>query len=264
MPELPEVESFKQYFDATTLGQKIKEIKIKDKKTIIPAEESLVAALEGQTFETSYRIGKYLLSQSSAGPWLMFHFGMTGYFQHGANSVPLPRFSRLVFYLENGYYLSYICPRKFGKIDLYESLEAFRQAKNLSDDALVISLEDFSKNIHKRKAAIKTVLLDQKVCAGIGNWIADEMLFHSKIHPEQKANTLTDELVEVLYLQMKDILDTALDKEADYNQYPDYYMIHRRGWTDLDTDTCATCKTPIDYFKVGGRATYICPNCQKK
>lgn len=262
MPELPEVERFRQYFEGTALHQKVAEVEITDAGVLTCTTEELKAVAEKHTFDKTERIGKYLFIETSAGKVLMIHFGMSGSLKYYRDDPP--RFGRVVFHLDNGFHLAFDCPRKFGRIDVADSVKAYQTKKKLSTDAYKMSWEEFEQNTSGRKGLIKPLLLNQKVAAGVGNWIADEILFQAKVHPETKANQLTKEELRLVYDKMRDILHTAVSYEANYNHYPKDYFIHRRGWTEQHTDNCPNCGTEVHYQKVGGRATYLCEVCQVK
>ncbi|HAS44591.1 MAG TPA: DNA-formamidopyrimidine glycosylase [Microscillaceae bacterium] len=262
MPELPEVERFKQYFEGTALHQKVTQVEINDAKVLSCDPTDLKEAIEKQTFDKTERIGKYLFVTTSAQKVVMFHFGMTGSFKYYRDDPP--RFGRVVFHLDNGFHLAFDCPRKFGRLDVGNSVKAFQTKKRLSTDAYKMEWEEFEKNLSGRTGMIKPLLLNQQITAGVGNWIADEILHQAEIHPETRANHLGKDDYQRIFQKMKDILHTAVSHEANYNEYPEDYFIHRRGWTELDLKECARCSTEVTHMKVGGRATYICEDCQKK
>ena len=260
MPELPEVERFRQYFEGTALHQKVVKVEVADAKVLSCDPADLKAVTEKHTFDKTERIGKYLFVTTSAQKVVMIHFGMSGSLKYYRDDPP--RFGRVTFHLDNGFHLAFDCPRKFGRIDIGESVKEFQTKKKLSTDAYKMEWEEFEKNVSGRKGLIKPLLLNQQVTAGVGNWIVDEILYQAKVHPETRANQLTKDDYELIFQKMKDILHTAVSHEANYNEYPDHYFIHRRGWTELDLKQCARCGTEVSHLKVGGRATYICEVCQ--
>lgn len=99
------------------------------------------------------------------------------------------------------------------------------------------------------------MILDQRVAAGIGNWMADEILYQSKIHPQKKVGDLTDKQVEVIYHAMKEVIETAIEKEAFYQSFPKHYFIHIRR----EGATCHHTQANIEKLTVGGRSTYYSP-----
>jgi formamidopyrimidine-DNA glycosylase len=119
MPELPDVEVFKQYLDATSLHQKIGKVKIIAPEMLKGGTVNrLKEALEGDAFESSWRHGKYLFVNLRNGPFLVLHFGMTGFLIYFKNRDKEPPHERLLIAFSNGYYLAYDCQRKFGKVAL--------------------------------------------------------------------------------------------------------------------------------------------------
>lgn len=98
----------------------------------------------------------------------------------------------------------------------------FDPVQNLPD------LETFKKSVTRRAVPIKALLLDQSFSAGVGNWVADEILFQAMVHPAQYTNTLTDEELVALYDKMKYICELAVSVEADESKFPkDWLMKHR-------------------------------------
>jgi formamidopyrimidine-DNA glycosylase len=262
MPELPEVESFRRYLADTSLRQNITSLEILDKKIIKCPETVLEETVVNQQFIDTERIGKYLFIHLSNAQVMLMHFGMTGSLEYFHSSSPKPKFSRVIFNYQSGYSLSYIDPRKFGKIELGKSVADFKQQKKLSSDALLISQEEFKQSLQKRKAPLKSVLLDQSVAAGVGNWIADEMMFQALVHPLRKSNQLEINEIRALHQKMKEILTLAIQFEAYYRDFPKHFLIHSRGWTDEEPQPCPHCQSQIQKIYVGGRATYFCENCQ--
>ncbi|MCU0444420.1 MAG: DNA-formamidopyrimidine glycosylase [Microscillaceae bacterium] len=261
MPELPEVESFRRYFEATALGQKVVRLEINAPKIVQSPIAEVESALINHTLVSTDRIGKYLFVQTSANKTLMLHFGMTGELEYFRDIDLTPRFTRVLFWLENGF-LAFTDPRKFGKLAVGNSIAEFQQAKKLSTDALTITLTEFAKNLGKRKMPIKSALLDQKVAAGVGNWIADEILFQAKIHPQTLVWQLTTEQIALMYQKMQAILRLAVQHEAYYRDFPRDYLIHSRGWTDEEPANCPNCDSKIPHIYISGRASYYCEQCQ--
>ncbi len=261
MPELPEVESYRRYFDQTAHRQTVKKVEIIDTKVVKMAPEVLRQTVEGQVLGQSDRIGKYMFVHLGQGGVLMFHFGMTGSLEYVADQAELPRFTRVRFWLANGFSLAFVDPRKFGRIELGASVAEFQERKALSTDALTISLAEFAAHLRRRRSPIKSVLLDQGVAAGVGNWIADEILFQAMVDPWQPAAELSAEKVALMHQKMGSILQIAVAQEAYYRDFPPSFLIHSRGWTDRRIAPCPNCGGEIAHQYLGGRATYYCSTC---
>lgn len=269
MPELPEVETYRRYFEETALGQTVVDLKAEDPRRQLTTDyDTLLQALRGTQFVETHRIGKHFLITLSTGKVLVLHFGMTGDLAYYRDEEDTPRFARIVFYFQNGFRLAFIDSRKFGRVGLASSVADYQQAKALGPDALDITLPQLQASLEKRKAPIKTLLLDQKILAGIGNWIADEVLFQAKINPARLAQSLSAEEYEHLHAAIKLVLTTAIEHEAIYQTFPKSFLIHARGWDEVvETTTaerrvCPRHHTPLEIMKVGGRTTYFCPVCQ--
>jgi formamidopyrimidine-DNA glycosylase len=110
---------------------------------------------------------------------------------------------------------------------------------------------------------IKSVLLDQSTVAGIGNWIADDVLHRAKIHPERIAADLSEKEVKAIHKATQIVVNQTIAVEANYELLPEDFLIHARGWGRANTEPkCPICRTEIVMIRVGGRATYFCPKCQ--
>ncbi|MFA0962099.1 Fpg/Nei family DNA glycosylase [Roseivirga sp. BDSF3-8] len=259
MPELPEVETFKTYFDATSLHQKISKIETDDPVVLSAPADEIKKAAVGQSFEKTERIGKYLFAHLSSGKVLVFHFGMTGHLRYFKDKEDTPKYTQILFSFQEGFHLSFIIKRKFARLGLADTIEEYRRKKKLGTDATELTPSELGEAFSGRKVAVKTVLMDQSVAAGVGNWIADDVLFQIGMHPEKPANELTKDEVEKVYNKLQDILKLAIEKDAHYSEFPDYYLVNHRS----KKAKCPHCGKPLQNIKVGGRSTYFCPARQK-
>ncbi|UHG91145.1 Fpg/Nei family DNA glycosylase [Spirosoma oryzicola] len=269
MPELPEVEIRRQYLEASSLNQPISHIEVEDKKLLTTDYNTLLAKLEGRQFTGTQRIGKNLFVLTDDPEVIVhMHFGMTGDLEYYHASLDRPRFARIVFEFASGFNLGFLCPRKFERVGLIDSIEAFIKRKKIGKDGLDISVDDLSASIQRKKALIKPVLLDQSVVAGLGNWIVDEVLFQAFVHPSQRADTLTEKQLDQIHGAIRLVLETAIRYEAAYRDFPNSFLIHVREWDDSPYDDveahkfCPRCKTRIERTEVGGRTTFFCPKEQ--
>jgi len=270
MPELPEVETYRRFIDEVAVGQTITGLTVFDKHVLAVPEDELRAALVGRTIAGTGRLGKNCFVKLDNDRLLVLHFGMTGDIGTYRDAPDAPRFTRVAWQLaDSGLNLAFIDPRKFGRIRLAESIEAYQKAKKLGPDALKITAAELHQKLSRRRVFVKPLLLDQSLTAGLGNWIVDEVLFQAKIHPERLGNSITDKEAEALHAAIQLVLTTAIKHEANYRHFPKSFLIHAREWDDSatpGTDAHTFCprhpKVKIEKFYVGGRATYICPKCQ--
>lgn len=264
MPELPEVETYRRYVEASSMQQTITDFTCQDpRKLLLNDYDDMREILRGCQFEETYRVGKHLFIKTNKTLWVYMHFGMTGDLHYFYEDEDPPKHARMVFYFANGYRLGFICPRKFERIGLVENPTDFLAKKGIAPDVMHISIEAFSKNLKRKKSAIKSVLLDQTVVAGLGNWLADDVLYRAKIHPEMPAFDLSDAQITQIHAAMRDIVQTTIDAEANYDLLPDDFILHARGWGKPHLNGQCPCGTEaITLIRVGGRATYFCSKTQ--
>jgi formamidopyrimidine-DNA glycosylase len=270
VPELPEVETYRRFINEVAVGQTITGLDVRDKHVLAVPEDELRTALVGRTITGTDRLGKNCFVELNNGRLLVLHFGMTGDIGAFRDAADAPRFTRVAWELsDSGLNLAFIDPRKFGRIRLADSVEAYQKAKKLGPDALKITATELHQKLTRRKVFVKPLLLDQSLTAGLGNWIVDEVLFQAKIHPERLGASLTEKETQALHEAIQLVLKTAIQHEANYRYFPKSFLIHAREWDDSatpGTDAHEHCprhpRTKIEKFYVGGRATYICPKCQ--
>jgi formamidopyrimidine-DNA glycosylase len=271
MPELPEVETYRRFLDELVLQVPVVGLRILDAHVLTTPEETLRAAVVGHRFTSSKRIGKQLLLllDDPPGAALTLHFGMTGDVAAYRDDHDRPRFVRVELTLDGGLRIGFIDPRKFGRVGLASDVTAFLQAKKLGPDALdELTVTHLAAALTRRKnAVLKAALLDQRLTAGLGNWIVDEVLFQARIHPARRAGDLDPAEVKRLHAAIGLVLRTAVEAEARYRDFPVDFLIHAREWEEAPTGASTThCprhpKTLIQKHYVGGRATYWCERCQ--
>lgn len=257
MPELPEVETYKRYFDLTSLNQVIDDVKIIDDRILLASEKNFMKCLIGGKFEETIRHGKYLLAKVRNCN-IVFHFGMSGWLEYFSSEESEPKYSKVIFRFNNGYSLAYISIRMFGKLDLAESLETFKKKKNLGPDAYKMSFDEFQGAINRRTAIMKSALLNQDIVCGIGNIYSDEILFKAKIHPKRKINTLNENELEMLFKSIKEVLEYGITHEGELNTYSNSFLIPHRN----EEEHCPKCGSIINRYEISGRHGFYCPKCQ--
>lgn len=259
MPELPEISLYKNYLTETSLNKKIKKIDFLYTGVLQAPKSEFETTLKGEEFKVVHRLGKYLIVETSGKMSLVLHFGMTGKLDYFRNQEA-PKYSRVIFSFDGDEHLAFVCRRKLGKLFLARTPKAFRESHELGEDALEVSEEEFLELLNDKAAAIKIVLTDQHVVAGIGNVYCDEMLYQCKIHPKTKTNSLSESEKKKLYHKMREVLEMAIALEGERSAFPkDYLISHRKGGAD-----CPECKGKVKKISVSGRSTYFCPSCQEK
>ncbi|NHF58446.1 DNA-formamidopyrimidine glycosylase [Flavobacteriaceae bacterium TP-CH-4] len=259
MPELPEVHGYKVYIDSTSLHKTITSFDCRDTKLLKKPKEAFTEYLLNEQLTGTERIGKYLFLKTSGSKILVMHFGMTGRPNYYKDEDDRPKFGHIVLRFDNGFHFAFENKRKFGWWDLTDSIEDYRQEHDLSIDARKLSLEDFKNSLNNRKTHIKKIIMDQSVAAGVGNWMADEILYQAKIHPEKKVEDMSEKHIETVFDAMKKVIEVAIEHDAHYNDFPNDFLMHFRK----EGATCHHTGAEIKKMKVGGRSTYFSPEWQE-
>ncbi|MFK7936452.1 MAG: Fpg/Nei family DNA glycosylase [Saprospiraceae bacterium] len=252
MPELPEVNAYKVYFNEAAFNQKIERVIVHDDKIIRNMDGNTFAeACKNRTFVGSYRRGKYLFGEFDNGDHVLLHFGMTGDIKYYSAPEDKPKHERFVFVFENGMRLGFDDPRKFGRILYLTDLQAYIKEIKLGEDALVLSEDAFMRLIKGKKASIKGFLLNQKFLAGVGNLYADETCYQLQIHPATPSNQLTEEQQRAVFRKMQEIMGFAAEQLPNYKGYPPnwFWNLWREVGKEIEgKGTVVSCK-------VAGRTT---------
>jgi formamidopyrimidine-DNA glycosylase len=262
MPELPEVQKYKQYIDETSLHQPIKEATIKNEKILENINKADIENhLRTNTITQTTRFGKYLFLSLKTDSWLVLHFGMTGNLKYFSNINEQPAHTRLLLSFVNNHYLAFDCQRLFGLVTVTSNINEYIKNKKLGPDALTIKKKEFMDNLSNRTGKIKTILLNQHIISGIGNIYADEILFQSRIHPETQINNLSKDHIQSVFSHISFVLQTAIEHDADISNYPQTFLLpHRRN-----DNLCPLNKNhKLSTVKISGRTTYYCPYHQLK
>jgi formamidopyrimidine-DNA glycosylase len=257
MPELPEVEGFRNVFTLHGLRQKIKLVRVLDERILGEIrKERLARELKGRSFSRVHRHGKHLFADAGT-TWLHLHFGMTGDLTPYGDDGNDPRFARVIFDFSNGRHLAFEDMRLFGVVDLASSPESFIAEHALGPDPLDerFTLREFRKIAAGKRGAIKSLLMSQDVIAGIGNLYADETLFVTSIHPRASVDSLSPDQVRSIYVAMRRILQEVIDR----GDHPPRYLIHHRE----EGARCPRCGGSIARTVVFGRTTYYCAKHQR-
>jgi len=256
MPELPSVETFKRYFDKTSLQKPITDVTVISPEILVETNTTqMKESMEGHEFTESIRYGKYLFGKLDNGLFLIIHFGMTGFLHYDTTNSS--RYPRLLIKFSNDHFLAFDDARKFGKLGLTLDPGEFIRSRRLGPDALEVDYEDFQDNFQNRKGMIKPLLLNQNILAGIGNLYADEILYQSRVHPMTPANLLKDQEWERIFSAMKKVLQKAIERHDKIESLPESYLLpHRQKGGECPEGG------KFKIITVGGRTTFLCPHRQ--
>jgi formamidopyrimidine-DNA glycosylase len=261
MPELPEVETFKRYLVNTSLHQRIINVEVRDAYVLkrVSARE-LARRLKGRRFENSQRHGKHLFVRARDQLWLRLHFGMTGSLRYLKLDEETPSTARVLFRFANNRRLAFNDQRKFGEVELLKNVDEFLQRRGIGPDALDVGLPEFKTIFRIHRGAVKAILLNQQLIAGIGNLYADEILFRACIHPATAAVSLSDKDLRRLFRATRHVLERAIALKTDFNRLPKSWLLPHRG----ERGRCPRCGRALKSATIGGRTSWFCAHCQKR
>lgn len=261
MPELPDVKIFQNYIKRTALNKQVQKthvVKSKVLKNLSP--QKITRFCKGHRIKDIKRIGKYLLFNFTGHDRLLaLHFGMTGEIVYEKQSKGLSEHALLSLDFSNNKRLSLIMPRKFGSIELTQSVDDFIKKHNLGPDLMSLTKEDFVEKLINKKGSIKSALMDQSLFAGLGNIYSDEILFQAKIDPDSKLSALNKSQLKKIWQASQEVIKKSIKVKADPEKLPKNFIIpHRKR-----NEKCPKCKDEIKNKTSAGRSSYYCPKCQK-
>ena len=272
MPELPEVQTIVDELRPQLLGRFFTGLEADWPPALITASlPHFRTRLIGQRILEVQRRGKYLLFSLSSRDVLLIHLMMSGQLFIVPSYEPCDRHTHIRFLLDDGYELRFRDARKLGRVYLVADPDEVLGHLGPEPLADTFTLSRFRTLISRRRGRLKSLLLNQRFLAGLGNIYADEALFAARLHPLRTADSLTEQEVERLYRAIQGVLiraiaarGTTLD-DAAYQRpdgragnYQDQLQVYGR-----EGRPCPICGTPIQRIVVGGRGTRFCPHCQR-
>jgi formamidopyrimidine-DNA glycosylase len=278
MPELPEVEMARRTATRVAVGRRITAVRCAEDPIVFEGvgAAALRRALLGRRVRAVRRHGKHFWFELDRRPWPCVHFGMTGGVHvPGAGTLRLvssghapardawpPRFWKLHLAFDDGGELAIADARRLGRIRLRHDPRREPPISLLGFDALrgIPPPADFRARLAGRTAPIKAVLLDQGFAAGVGNWIADEVLYQARIDPRRRADTLSPAEVARLRDRLRAVVATAVRLRADGDRFPRAWLFHDRWGRQAGAVTGRG--QSIRYATVGGRTTAWVPAVQ--
>ncbi|RAK57191.1 bifunctional DNA-formamidopyrimidine glycosylase/DNA-(apurinic or apyrimidinic site) lyase [Phenylobacterium deserti] len=287
MPELPEVETVRGGLAPVLQGQRLSRVEARRPDLRFPFPDNFVQVLTGATIVSLERRAKYLVAKLDREDTLVMHLGMSGRFEiarpegqerpgqfHYAPD-PDPKHAHVVFETEAGARVTYYDPRRFGYMALINTalLELHPWFAELGPEPLSADFDAarLKEAFAGRKQGPKTLLLDQRIVAGLGNIYVCEALHRSRISPFKPAGGISRPRLEKLVDAIRQVLSEAIAAGGstlrDYAQADGAlgYFQHRFRVYDREGEPCMNegCDGVIKREVQAGRSTFFCPVCQR-
>ena len=279
MPELPEVETVRRIFDRVLQGKRIVDAEVAEDSIVLKKTPAAVVreAIIGRTVTGTGRIGKYFWLELDTKPWLFGHLGMAGWVREiGASTIRLrehgnapledpegrPKFLKLLLTAEDGRQVVMTDGRRLARLWLCSAPGDDAAIAKLGPDCYnaLPTPAEIHASLAKRSAPIKALLLDQSLFCGVGNWIADEVLYVAGIRPSRLGKEVSLNDAEKLHGALKSVISHAVEVGADKEKFPSEWLFHYR-WGGSKGDDLIDGQQ-IVREQIGGRTTAWVPSRQ--
>lgn len=275
MPELPEVETVRRILEQEIVGQRINGVSFRDFPGVVGDMDPDIfrALIVGRTFGAPQRRGKYLLLPLDDDSTIMIHLRMTGRLLVLPEATEPIRFEHLAIHLDGNRDIRFADQRKFGRVLHVIDGTQKPSLPLLGPEPLEREFGGryLVSRMAGRTAPIKSFLLDQRHIAGLGNIYVDEALFLARMHPLTPAGEVSPEQASRLVRAVRRVLRAAIENQGTTfssfeNPYgergnnADFLNVYGRAKAGLP---CTRCGTPLAWFKLSGRGTSYCPQCQQ-
>lgn len=269
MPELPEAEYMVRRLTAYAPAARIRDVQILRSGVVEPQSVDQVRSrISGSRVIGYARRAKNVLIHLDQGWSVRIQLGMTGHVYWIADHRQVPRFTRVLLELEDGAGLVFEDCRMFGSLHVHRMAELAGVFAQYGPEPLE---ESFTWQVLKARAGrtrapIKPFLLDQSKVAGLGNIWAAETLFHARVHPEARVDTLSDGAWRRVHAAIRSTLSEAIRNTdrvtAAPEDFPEADLLHCAVY-GRGEQPCRRCPGRIRRFVQAGRSTFLCPRCQR-
>jgi formamidopyrimidine-DNA glycosylase len=270
MAEVPEVETLVRDLRQAVVGRMLRETEVFLPAAVrFPDVDEFTSLLTNRVFLDAQRRAKYMLLRLSGDLVLAIHLALWGTVMLVPAGQPLLPETLIVWRLDQEEDLRFVDKLGYARAAvaapdvLAERLDLHSQGPEALDPSFSVSM--LADRLGRRRAALKTVLLNQRVLAGLGNRDADESLWLAAIDPRRIAATLSPDELTRLHAAIQQVLNEGIALRGTQR---DLFgrkgeAVHRRNIFERTREPCPRCGTPIRRLRIGGRNTHYCPNCQQ-
>ncbi len=260
MPELPEAEYMVQRLREYAAGADIRRIRILRPGFPAPPRVRGRIAAYG-------RRAKNVLIHLETGQTLRIQLGMTGHVYWIPRAAAPPRFTRVLFELEDASAIAFEDSRVFGAVELHPTSALEEVFRDYGPEPLDASFtwRDLQSSAARAKGPIKPFLLDQSRIAGLGNIWAAESLFRARLHPAHPVYQISPPAWRRLHAAIRRTLARAIENTFKVTSRPEEFPDADLLWLNVygrEAKPCRSCRTPIARETQAGRSTFFCPRCQ--
>jgi len=268
MPELPEVETTVRGLAHVLQGRRIARVEARrpDLRRALP--DDLGQRLTGARVVGLHRRAKYGVIETDRGDSLVFHLGMSGHWR--IDPIETLKHDHFIVETDDGHRLALNDARRFGSLDLVrtDEIAEWPPFKALGPEPFDLDARELKNRLAGRSAAIKLLLLDQSIVAGLGNIYVCEALYRAGIHPRRAGGSVSVERLKRLVGAIHDVLDEAI--AAGGSTLRDFaspngelgYFSKSFSVYDREGQPCG-CGGTVRRIVQGGRSTFYCPACQR-
>ncbi|KAK8434946.1 putative formamidopyrimidine-DNA glycosylase, partial [Phyllosticta citricarpa] len=291
MPEIGEVARIVHFLRRHLVGRSIRNVLTQEDDIVYgkvgTSASAFRSALTGKKVVGAGQQGKYFWLVMSSPPHPLMHFGMSGWMKFSNDDTAYykpvskedepewpPRFWKFVLEMDGDpeCKASFVDARRLGRIRLLDGPgEELRNMSPLKEngpdpviDKDIVTVEWLAQKLRSKRVPVKALLLDQANLSGVGNWVADEVLYQARLHPEQYSNTFSDSQVADLHTALMHVCGIACSTLADSSKFPENFLMKHRWGKGKKNDSKLPNGDKIIFLKVGGRTSAVVPSVQKK
>ena len=269
MAEVPEVETLVRDLREAVVGRTVRKTDVLQPAAVrFPTVNEFTTLLTDRAVLDAHRRAKYILLPLSGDVVLAIHLALWGTVALVPTAQPRLPETLIIWHLDQDEDLRFVDKLGYARAALGspDVLAERLDLKSLGPEALDpnFDVDVLTRQLTRRRGVLKSVLLNQRVLAGLGNRDADESLWLAGIDPRRSAASLTsDELVR-LHAAIGKVLTEGISMRGTQRDLfgRKGQAIHRRYIFERTREPCPRCGTPIVYVRIGGRNTHYCPNCQ--
>ncbi|KAK8193733.1 formamidopyrimidine-DNA glycosylase [Phyllosticta capitalensis] len=291
MPEIGEVARIVHFLRRHLIGRSIRNVLTQEDDIVYgkvgTSASAFKAALTGKKVIDARQQGKYFWLVLSSPPHPLMHFGMSGWMKFSNDDTAYykpvskeeepdwpPRFWKFVLEMDGDSECkaAFVDARRLGRIRLIDGPgEELRKMSPLKEngpdpviDKDIVTVDWLGQKLRSKRVPVKALLLDQANLSGVGNWVADEVLYQARLHPEQYSNTFSDSQVADLHAALMHVCGIACSTLADSSKFPENFLMKHRWGKGKKNGSKLPNGDKIVFLKVGGRTSAVVPSVQKK